>query len=76
VTDLHTLRAEVFYFSLVILRQDKSALVAAQQKETCESTGSLCVVGLGQHGSAAHRTAQAALQGADVIIGYDGFFSG
>ena len=38
-------------------------------------TGSLCVVGLGP-GTAALLTgqAQAALQGADVIIGYDGYF--
>ena len=34
VTDLHTLRGQrLSYFSLVILRQDKSTLVAAQQKE-------------------------------------------
>ena len=34
VTDLYTLRGQkLSYFSLVILRQDKSALVAAQQKE-------------------------------------------
>ncbi len=38
-------------------------------------TGSLCVVGLGP-GTSALLTgqAQAALQGADVIIGYDGYF--
>ena len=35
VTDLHTLRGQkLSYFSLVILRQDKSALTAAQQKES------------------------------------------
>jgi precorrin-2/cobalt-factor-2 C20-methyltransferase len=34
VTDLHSLRGQkLSYFSLVILRQDKSTLVAAQQKE-------------------------------------------
>jgi precorrin-2/cobalt-factor-2 C20-methyltransferase len=34
VTDLYTLRGQkLSYFSLVILRQDKSTLVAAQQKE-------------------------------------------
>jgi len=34
VTDLHTLRGQkLSYFSVVILRQDKSTLVAAQQKE-------------------------------------------
>jgi precorrin-3B C17-methyltransferase len=38
-------------------------------------TGSLCIVGLGP-GTSALLTgqAQAALQGADVIIGYDGYF--
>jgi hypothetical protein len=35
VTDLYTLRGQkLSYFSLVILRQDKSSLVAAQQKES------------------------------------------
>jgi hypothetical protein len=34
VTDLPTLRGQkLSYFSLVILRQEKSALVAGQQKE-------------------------------------------
>jgi precorrin-2/cobalt-factor-2 C20-methyltransferase len=34
VTDLHTLRGQkLSYFSVVILRQDKSTLVVAQQKE-------------------------------------------
>jgi precorrin-3B C17-methyltransferase len=39
-------------------------------------TGSLCVVGLGPGASALLTgQAQAALQGADVVIGYDGYFT-